>query len=74
MEFASVGVDGWAVDYVRLILRMAMLSLRYPFLLPDERTQTPRKGPPKLSLPSRPLCMTGIQLLGLNTIYQLLRR
>src|SRR5579863_1940239 len=66
---ASVGVDGWAVDYVRL--KENGETLADPFCYRDERTQGAEKKVHLIVSPSRLYALTGIQLLGLNTLYQL---
>src|SRR6266403_3376056 len=66
---ASVGVDGWAVDYVRLNENGDAIA--DPFCYRDERTQDAEKRVQQIIPPSRLYALTGIQLLGLNTIYQL---
>jgi rhamnulokinase len=66
---ASVGVDGWAVDYVRLDGNGDAIA--DPFCYRDERTQDAEKRVHQIIAPSRLYALTGIQLLGLNTIYQL---
>lgn len=65
----SVGVDGWAVDYVRLDANGDAIA--DPFCYRDERTQDAEKKVHQLISPSRLYSLTGIQLLGLNTLYQL---
>src|SRR5712692_10333481 len=66
---ASGGVDGWAVDYVRLNENGDAIA--DPFCYRDERTQDAEKRVGQIIPPSRLYALTGIQLLGLNTIYQL---
>src|SRR5436853_2885634 len=66
---ASVGVDGWAVDYVRLHENGDAIA--DPFCYRDERTQDAEKKVHRIISPSRLYSLTGIQLLGLNTLYQL---
>ena len=66
---ASVGVDGWAVDYVRLSENGDAIA--DPFCYRDERTQDAENKVHQIIPPSRLYALTGIQLLGLNTIYQL---
>src|SRR5437667_831589 len=66
---ASVGVDGWAVDYLRLDENGDPLA--DPFCYRDERTQRAEKKVHEIISPSRLYSLTGIQLLGLNTLYQL---
>jgi rhamnulokinase len=66
---ASIGVDGWAVDYVRLApdgRRSAM-----PFCYRDERTEKSEQEVHQIVSPARLYSLTGIQILRLNTIYQL---
>src|SRR5436853_3977117 len=66
---ASVGVDGWAVDYVRLDGNGDSMS--DPFCYRDDRTQDAEKKVHQIIPPSQLYALTGIQLLGLNTVYQL---
>src|SRR5256885_290716 len=66
---ASVGVDGWAVDYVRLDGNGDAIA--DPFCHRDERTQDAEKKVHAIIPPSQLYSLTGIQLLGLNTLYQL---
>src|SRR5437879_7787760 len=66
---ASVGVDGWAVDYVRLDGNGEAMA--DPFCYRDERTQDAEKKVHQIIPPSQLYALTGIQLLGLNTVYQL---
>src|SRR5438309_169475 len=66
---ASVGVDGWAVDYVRLDENGDAIA--DPFCYRDERTQDAEKKVHAIIPPSQLYSLTGIQLLGLNTLYQL---
>ncbi|MFI5093906.1 MAG: rhamnulokinase family protein [Candidatus Acidiferrales bacterium] len=66
---ASLGVDGWAVDYVRLDGNGEALA--DPFCYRDERTHEAEKNVHQIISPSRLYSLTGIQLLGLNTLYQL---
>ncbi|MCU1317944.1 MAG: Carbohydrate kinase, partial [Candidatus Acidoferrum typicum] len=66
---ASVGVDGWAVDYVRLDENGDAIA--DPFCYRDERTQDAEEKVHEIIPPSRLYSLTGIQLLGLNTVYQL---
>ena len=66
---ASIGVDGWAVDYVRLGSNGSLLG--NPFCYRDERTAKAAAEVHRLIPPYRLYSMTGIQLLSLNTLYQL---
>jgi rhamnulokinase len=66
---ASVGVDGWAVDYVRLKPDGNIAG--NPFCYRDERTAAAEKEVHKRISPDRLYELTGIQLLSLNTLYQL---
>ncbi|MFL6436203.1 MAG: rhamnulokinase family protein [Terriglobales bacterium] len=66
---ASIGVDGWAVDYVRLGERGKPLGL--PRCYRDERTVQAEAEVHRL-IPREDLYgFTGIQFLRFNTIYQL---
>ncbi len=66
---ASIGVDGWAVDYVR-IAADGSCSLD-PFCYRDERTEKSQELVHELVSPRRLYSTTGIQILRLNTVYQL---
>ncbi len=66
---AAIGVDGWAVDYVRLDEKGDALA--DPYCYRDERTQEAEKKVHQIISPARLYSLTGIQLLSLNTIYQL---
>ena len=66
---AAVGVDGWAVDYVRL--RADGNIAGNPYCYRDERTIAAEKEVHKRISPDELYRLTGIQLLPLNTLYQL---
>jgi len=66
---ASIGVDGWAVDYVRLDKKGDAAAL--PFCYRDTRTEKAEKEVHSFLSPSRLYALTGIQILRINTIYQL---
>jgi rhamnulokinase len=66
---ASVAADGWAVDYVRLNSKGDPVSL--PFCYRDARTEQAETEVHSILPPSRLYSMTGIQILRLNTLYQL---
>jgi len=67
---ASIGVDGWSVDYVRLAPDGSIL--RKPFCYRDERT-TPTKEAADRIISSFDLYQrTGTYPLKINTVYQLL--
>ncbi|HXR32962.1 MAG TPA: FGGY-family carbohydrate kinase [Verrucomicrobiae bacterium] len=66
----SIGVDGWAVDYVRVDGHY--LPLQDPFCYRDPRTE---KIPAQFwkTLPAERLyTITGVQMLRFNTLYQLI--
>ena len=65
---ASIGVDGWGVDYGLLDGRGALLSP--PYCYRDERTQGWRTTAERIGA-DHLYAVTGIQLLHLNTIFQL---
>ncbi len=65
----SIGVDGWAVDYVRL--RPDGSASEAPYCYRDERTLRVEKRVHELIPPSRLYSLTGIQVLNINTLYQL---
>ena len=66
---ASIGVDGWAVDYARLDRSGAPVAL--PFCYRDTRTEKAEIEVHSLLPPARLYALTGIQILRLNTLYQL---
>jgi rhamnulokinase len=66
---AAVGVDGWAVDYVRLRADGSIAG--NPYCYRDERTIAAEKEVHKRIPPDELYRLTGIQLLPLNTLYQL---
>ncbi len=66
---ASIGVDGWAVDYVRLNSDGHPAAL--PFCYRDERTEQAEREVHSLLPASQLYVLTGIQILRINTLYQL---
>jgi rhamnulokinase len=67
---ASIGVDGWSVDYVRLTHDGAVL--REPFCYRDERTTATKEAADRI-IPAFDLYQrTGTYPLKINTVYQLL--
>jgi rhamnulokinase len=66
---ASIGIDGWAVDYVRL--NRDGLPAGNPFCYRDERTIAAQKEVHARISQERLYELTGIQVLPLNTLYQL---
>ena len=67
---ASIAVDGWAVDYVRL--DDTGRPLGDPFCYRDERTVQSKLAADKIVDPESIFRMTGAQPLRINTMYQLL--
>jgi rhamnulokinase len=67
---ASIAVDGWAVDYVRL--DPDGLPLHDPFCYRDERTIEAKHKADALLPPDEAFRRTGAQPLRINTLYQLL--
>jgi rhamnulokinase len=67
---ASIAVDGWAVDYVRL--DGDGKPLHDPFCYRDERTIIAKQKADALLSPEQAFRLTGAQPLRINTIYQLL--
>jgi rhamnulokinase len=65
---ASIAVDGWAVDYVRL--NEQGLPLSEPFCYRDERTIAAKAAVDALITPEDLFRLTGAQPLRLNTLYQ----
>jgi rhamnulokinase len=67
---ASIGVDSWSVDYVRLAPDGAMLC--EPFCYRDERTVKSKQGADAIISPFDIYQRTGAYPLNLNTVYQLM--
>jgi rhamnulokinase len=65
----SIAVDGWAVDYVRLDAEGRALA--DPFCYRDERTIEAERMLHAEIAPERLRECTGVQLLRINTLYQL---
>ncbi len=66
---AAIGVTGWAVDYVRL--DQAGRPIADPFCYRDARTGAAMEAVHRRISPERLYALTGIQVLALNTLYQL---
>jgi len=66
---AAIGVDGWAVDYVRLGPEGEPMG--NPFCYRDERTLEAQKHVHSRISSERLYGLTGVQILALNTLYQL---
>jgi rhamnulokinase len=66
---ASLGVDGWAVDYVRVLENGAAEA--DPFCYRDARTELAESEVHHILPPARLYSLTGIQILRINTLYQL---
>jgi rhamnulokinase len=66
---ASIAVDGWAVDYVRLNAQGDPIAL--PFCYRDPRTAQAEIHAHAILPAARLYAMTGIQILRINTLYQL---
>ena len=64
----SIGVDGWAVDYVRL--DGDGLPLADPYCYRDNRTAEAERALHKVISPQRLRELTGVQLQKINTLYQ----
>ncbi len=67
---ASIGVDGWSVDYVRLGPDGTML--REPFCYRDERTVATKEAADKIISPFAMYQRTGAMPLRINSVYQLM--
>ena len=65
----AIGVDGWAVDYVRLAPHGEPIG--DPFCYRDKRTVEAQKQVHSKISPERLYELTGVQILALNTLYQL---
>ncbi len=66
---ASIAVDGWAVDYVRLAADGTPIAP--PFCYRDSRTERAEREVHALLSPQELYELTGIQILRINTLYQL---
>lgn len=66
---ASVGIDGWAVDYVRLGRDGRRIG--DPFCYRDERSTRAMQEVFKILPPEKLYELTGIQIIGLNSLFQL---
>jgi rhamnulokinase len=67
---ASIGVDGWAVDYVRI--DESGNAIDEPYCYRDERTIRSKAEADKIAAPESIYARTGAQPLRINTLYQLL--
>lgn len=67
---ASIAVDGWAVDYVRL--GENGMPLANPYCYRDERTIASKAAADEVALPEWTYRHAGAQPLRINTVYQLL--
>jgi rhamnulokinase len=65
----SIAVDGWAVDYVRV--DVGGKALADPFCYRDERTIKAERALHRKISPERLRELTGVQLIRINTLYQL---
>ena len=65
----SLAVDGWAVDYVRVDAEGEALA--DPFCYRDERTVKAERALHRKIGPERLRELTGVQLMRINTLYQL---
>jgi rhamnulokinase len=65
----SIAVDGWAVDYVRV--DAAGQPLADPFCYRDERGIEAERAVYERCSPARLRELTGVQLIRINTLYQL---
>ena len=65
----SVAVDGWAVDYVRV--DAAGQPLADPFCYRDPRTTKAERSAHRKCSQERMRELTGVQILSINTVYQL---
>ena len=66
---ASIGVDGWAVDYV--LLHPGGAARGDPYCYRDERNIAALKDVHTRISPERLYDLTGIQVIPINTLYQL---
>jgi rhamnulokinase len=71
---AAIGVTGWAVDYVHLDKaqeKTLAIPIADPFCYRDARTGPAMEALHQRISPARLYALTGIQVLPLNTLYQL---
>jgi rhamnulokinase len=68
-HITSIGVDGWAVDYVRLQKDHAVAL---PFCYRDERNENTFARLQKYTAPHEIFARTGVQPLVFNTMFQLM--
>jgi len=66
---ASIAIDGWAVDYVRLLENGSPVA--DSFCYRDPRTEQAEREVHTLLPASRLYALTGVQILRINTLYQL---
>ena len=66
---SAIGVTGWAVDYVRL--NAEGKAMADPFCYRDPRAAVAMDAVHQRISPERLYALTGIQVLSLNTLYQL---
>jgi rhamnulokinase len=67
---ASIGVDGWAVDYVRLTEHG--LPVAQPFCYRDTRTEAVEAELNRRYSAEQMFALTGVQPLRINSLYQLM--
>ena len=67
---ASIGVDGWAVDFVQL--REPGGAIEDPFCYRDERTVAAKQVFDATCAPETQFAATGVQPMRINTLYQLI--
>ena len=67
---ASIAVDSWSVDYVRLAPNGE--PLQAPFCYRDERTEPVKEATDKIIAPRDMFARTGVLPHRINTVYQLL--
>ena len=66
---ASIAIDGWAVDYVRLLKNGSPVA--DSFCYRDPRTEQAEREVHAILPASRLYALTGVQILRINTLYQL---
>jgi rhamnulokinase len=66
---ASIAIDGWAVDYVRL--QPNGQPTADPFCYRDPRTEKSEKEVHAILPPEKLYSLTGVQIIRINTLYQL---
>jgi rhamnulokinase len=68
-DIASIAIDGWAVDYVRL--QSNGQPAADPFCYRDPRSEKAEQKVHAIISPEKLYSLTGVQIIRINTLYQL---